>query len=148
MWFWTAGICAALAGTMYGFSTIVTGLSQTQKYAYNALITGLSIVLGLAFAAQFKQYAEMMRWRFLASQYRSVQDFEEVLGCDSYRSTMRIMWNGRRPGSWWPSKSQAVAGFWLVVFVTFNTFAALLGSTYSINVSDSYVSLSHGTLFP
>ena len=146
MWFWTAGICSALAGTMYGFSTIVAGLTQTQKYAYNALITGLSIVLGLAFAAQFKQYAEMMRWRFLASQYRSIQDFEEVLGCDSYRSTLSIMWNGRRAGTWSPSKSQVVAAFWLAVFVAFNTFAALLGLTYSIDVSDTFVSTSYGTL--
>lgn len=80
MWCPTAFICGALAGTMYGFSTITLGLSQSQKYVYNALVTGLSIVLGLAFAAQFKQYAEMMRWRFLASQYRTLQDFELVLG--------------------------------------------------------------------
>ncbi|KIW94893.1 uncharacterized protein Z519_04871 [Cladophialophora bantiana CBS 173.52] len=144
MWFWTAGICGALAGTMYGFSTIKTGLSQTQKYVYNAMITGLSIVLGLAFAAQFKQYAEMMRWRFLASQYRTIQDFEDVLGCDSYRSTLRIMWRGRRPGTWYPSKAQVVAFIWLLIFVAFNTFAALLGLTYSIDVSDEFVSVGKG----
>lgn len=146
MWFWTAAICAALAGTMYGFSTIVTGLTQLQKYAYNALITGLSIVLGLAFAAQFKQYAEMMRWRFLASEYRSLGDFEDVLGCDSYRSTMRILWTGRRKGAWYPSKAQLVAAFWLIVFVAFNVCAALLGLTYSIDVSDKFVFVSSGAL--
>ncbi|KIW26001.1 uncharacterized protein PV07_09132 [Cladophialophora immunda] len=144
MWLWTAGICGALAGTMYGFSTIKLGLSQTQKYVYNAMITGLSIVLGLAFAAQFKQYAEMMRWRFLASQYRTIQDFEDVLGCDSYRSTLRIMWSGRRPGTWYPSKAQVVAAIWLLIFVVFNTVAALLGLTYSIDVSDEFVSVGTG----
>lgn len=144
MWFWTAGICAALAGTMYGFSTLVFGLSRTQKYAYNSLITGLSIVLGLAFAAQFKQYAEIMRWRFLAAEYRSLQDFETVLGCDSYRNTLRIFFRGRRPGSWHPSKAQVVAGAWILVFVAFNVFVALLGLTYSIDVSEDYVTLSDG----
>ncbi|KIW77330.1 hypothetical protein Z517_09776 [Fonsecaea pedrosoi CBS 271.37] len=139
MWLWTAGICGALAGTMYGFSTIKTGLSQTQKYVYNAMITGLSIVLGLAFAAQFKQYAEMMRWRFLASQYRTIQDFEDVLGCDSYRSALRIMWKGRRRGTWYPSKAQVVAAIWILIFVAFNTFAALLGLTYSIDVSEDFL---------
>ncbi|OAP55897.1 hypothetical protein AYL99_10049 [Fonsecaea erecta] len=146
MWFWTAGICGALAGTMYGFSSIRDGLSQTQKYVYNAMITGLSIVLGLAFAAQFKQYAEMMRWRFLASQYRTIQDFEDVLGCDSYRSTLRILWKGRRSGSWHPSKAQVIAAIWLVIFVAFNTFAALLGLTYSIDVSDEFVSINNGVV--
>ncbi|EXJ54188.1 hypothetical protein A1O7_09525 [Cladophialophora yegresii CBS 114405] len=144
MWFWTVGICAALAGTMYGFSTIVTGLTRRQKYVYNALITGLSIVLGLAFAAQFKQYAEMMRWRFLASQYRKIQDFEDVLGCDSYRSALRVMWRGHRRGTWYPSKAQVLATFWILVFVVFNVCTALLGLTYSIDVSDIYVHLSHG----
>ncbi|KIX97307.1 uncharacterized protein Z520_06759 [Fonsecaea multimorphosa CBS 102226] len=144
MWCWTAGICGALAGTMYGFSTIQTGLSHRQKYVYNAMITGLSIVLGLSFAAQFKQFAEMMRWRFLASQYRSLQDFEDVLGCDSYRSTLRIMWSGRRTGTWYPSKAQVVAAVWLLIFVVFNTFAALLGLTYSIDVSDDFVSVNNG----
>ncbi|KAJ9605498.1 hypothetical protein H2200_010155 [Cladophialophora chaetospira] len=146
MWFWTAGICGALAGTMYGFSTRRYGLTQMQKYAYNALITGLSIVLGLAFAAQFKQYAEMMRWRFLASQYRSIEEFEDVLGCDSYRSTIRIMWNGRRRGQWYPSKAQLVAAFWLIVFVVFNVCAALLGLTYSIDVSETNVHVTHGNV--
>ena len=144
MWFWTAGICATLAGIMYGFSTLQYGLSQGQKYAYNALITGFSIVLGLAFAAQFKQYAEMMRWRFLASEYRSLEDFEDVLGCDSYRSTIRIMWNGRRRGQFYPSKTQLIAAFWLVVFVMFNVCAALLGLTYSIDVSDTNVYVTIG----
>jgi hypothetical protein len=147
MWLWTAGICGALAGTMYGFSTLQSGLTQTQKYVYNALVTGLSIVLGLAFAAQFKQYAEMMRWRFLASQYRSLQDFEEVLGCDSYRSTLRILWTHRRRGSFLPSKTQLIALFWVVVFVIFNVCAALLGLTYSIDVSTDFVFVSPGMLF-
>ncbi len=144
MWLWTAGICGTLAGIMYGFSTISDGLSQGQKYAYNALITGFSIVLGLAFAAQFKQYAEMMRWRFLASQYRSIEDFEDVLGCDSYRSTLRILWSGRRKGQWWPTKSQLIALFWVLVFCVFNVCAALLGLTYSIDVSDTNVYVTKG----
>ncbi|KIW63340.1 hypothetical protein, variant [Phialophora macrospora] len=129
---------------MYGFSTIETGLTKKQKYVYNALITGMSILLGLAFAAQFKQYAEMMRWRFLASQYRTIQDFEDVLGCDSYRSTLRILWAGRRRGVWYPTKTQLVAAFWILVFVTFNVCAALLGLTYSIDVSTTFVHVSYG----
>jgi hypothetical protein len=144
MWFWTFGICLALFGVLYGFSSVRTGISQGQKLAYNALVTGLSIVLGLAFAAQFKQYAEMMRWRFLASEYRSLEDFEDVLGCDSYRSTMRILWTGRKRGKFYPSKTQLIAVFWLVVFVAFNTCAALLGLTYSIDVDTTFVSTSYG----
>ena len=145
MWFATALICGALFGTMYGFSTIKSGMTRFQKYGYNAIITALSIILGLAFAAQFKQYAEMMRWRFLASEYRSLQDFETVLGCDSYRNTLSIMFGGGR-GKWYPSKAQVIAGVWFLVFVFFNVFVALLGLTYSIDVSETIFSKERGKL--
>lgn len=147
MWFGTAFICGALAGTMYGFSQITSGMSQFQKYGYNALVTGLSILLGLAFAAQFKQYAEMMRWRFLASEYRSLADFELVLGCDSYRNTLSIMCGGNRKGTWYPSKTQLIACIWFIIFVVFNVCAALLGLTYSIDVSETAVTTSPGKYF-
>ena len=146
MWSGTLIVCAALFGVIYGFSTISNGLTQTQKYAYNALVTGLSIVLGLAFAAQFKQYAEMMRWRFLTAQYRSPQQFEEILDCDSYRSTLRIIFTHwpQGKGRFYPSKAQLMALMWFIVFVAFNVFAALVGLTYSIDVSDTYVHISPG----
>lgn len=114
-------------------------MSQWQKYGYNALVTGFSVVLGLAFAAQFKQYAEMMRWRFLASEYRNLEDFELVLDCDSYRSTLAIIFGGWRKGKWYPSKAQVIAVWWFLLFVAFNVFVALIGLTYSIDVSEKFV---------
>lgn len=145
MWLGTAVICGGLAGVLGGFSSLREGISQQQKYAYNALVTILSIILGLAFAAQFKQYCEMMRWRFLASCYRSLDEFEEVLGCDSWRSTIRLIFKGRK-GSWLPTKSQILAFWWLVLFIAFNVFVALIGLTYSIDVSDEFVSISRSKL--
>lgn len=144
LWAATAIICGALACAMYGFSRITSGLTQFQKYGYNALVTGLSILLGFSFAAQFGQFAEMMRWRFLASEYRTLQDFELVLGCDSYRNTLRIMFGAGRKGKWYPSKTQVVACLWFLVFIGFNVCAALLGLTYSIDVSESTYTTSPG----
>lgn len=144
MWFGTFFICGALAGTMYGFAKIDSGMSRFQKYGYNALVTGLSILLGLAFAAQFKQYAEMMRWRFLASEYRTLQDFELVLGCDSYRNTLSLMFGGNTKGTWYPSKTQVLACVWFIIFVLFNVCTALLGLTYSIDVSETAVAYTPG----
>ncbi|KIV95223.1 hypothetical protein PV10_02901 [Exophiala mesophila] len=146
IWCVTAFICAVLASTMYGFSTITRGITQWQKYGYNALVTGCSISLGLAFAAQFNQYAEMMRWRFLAAQYRNMRDFELVLGCSSYRNTLQIAFRGWRPGTWYPTKQQIVALCWFSVFVTFNVFVALIGLTYSIDVSNQFMHLVAGEM--
>lgn len=61
-WFVTASICAILASCLYGFSTIVDGLSSTRKYVFNALVTGLSLWLGPILASSLRNYAQMMRW--------------------------------------------------------------------------------------
>lgn len=59
-WTGTALTCAGLAGVMIHDSSREQ-ITQTEKYRFNATITGLSILLGLSFAAQFKQYCEMLR---------------------------------------------------------------------------------------
>lgn len=119
-----------------------------MKYAYNALVTGLSILLGLAFAAQFKQFCEMMRWRFLASEYRTIDNFDDVLGCDSWRTTLKLIFTGRKKGQFYPAKTQILALVWLVIFIVFNVFVALLGLTYSIDLVDpsDYLDVFKGKL--
>lgn len=71
-WFLTAFICASLSGCLYGFSILIYGLSPMRKHVFNALITGLSLCLGLNLASSLRGYAQLMRWRFLASGYRTL----------------------------------------------------------------------------
>jgi hypothetical protein len=145
-WFITGFICAALAGTLYGFSTIITGLSSARKYIFNALVTGLSILLGLNLASSLRGYAQMMRWRFLASGYRTLQDFELVMNCDSQSKVFRLIWAGRTRGHRLPNKTQILAVVWLVINVALQVFTALLGLTYSTDVSSEYVALNWGNV--
>jgi hypothetical protein len=145
IWLWTVLACALLAGTLAGFASFYF-LRRQLRYTFNALVTLLSVLLGLAFAAQFKRFAEMMRWRILASQYRTIEEFEEVLGVDSWRSVYRLMIRGRKKGSWWPTSLQVLAFFWLALFIAFNVCTALLGLTYSFEVSDSWVLLDRGNV--
>ncbi|KAJ9606857.1 hypothetical protein H2200_008867 [Cladophialophora chaetospira] len=145
-WFITAFICAALAGCLYGFSTLIFGLTSTQKYVFNALITGLSICLGLNLASSLKGYAQMMRWRFLASGYRTIQDFELVMNCDSQSKVFRLIWAGRTRGRRLPNKTQILAVVWIIVNVALQVFTALLGLTYSTDVSSEYVRLTYGNV--
>ena len=143
-WFVTAFICASLAGCLYGFSTIRTGLSSTGKSLFNALVTGLSISLGLNLASSLRGYAQLMRWRFLASGYRTLQDFELVMNCDSQSKVFRLIWAGRTRGSQLPNKTQMLAVLWLFINVALQVFTALLGLTYSTDLSPDWVSLSYG----
>jgi hypothetical protein len=64
----TLFLCGCLAACLAGFQTI-PALYTSQKHAFNALVTALSIALGLNLASSFQDYAQMMRWRFLASRY-------------------------------------------------------------------------------
>lgn len=144
-WTITAVICAAIAGCMYGFSTLI-GMSSTVKHIYNALITGFSLCLGLNLSSSLTGYAQMMRWRFLASGYRTLQDFELVMNCDSQSQTFRLLWAGRTRGQWYPNKTQLLALLWLLINIGLQVSTALVGLTYSINISSEYVRLTYGEL--
>lgn len=147
MWLGTALICAGIAAVLLFFQSIKGGLSKWQKYVFNTLINGLLLILGIAFAAQFKQYCEMMRWRFLASSYRSLDEFDEVMGCDSWRSAIRLIYK-RSKKSWYPNKSQVLAVAWVLIFSAFNVLAAFLGLTYGLDPSDTVRHLSPGERHP
>ncbi|KAK6376195.1 hypothetical protein LTS17_007446 [Exophiala oligosperma] len=145
-WLMTAVICAGLAAVLYGFTTIDIGVTSTTKHVFNALVTGLSICLGLNLASSLKGYAQMMRWRFLASSYRSLQDFELVMNCDSQTKTFRLLWAGRTPKQWYPNKTQLMALLSITVNLALQVFTALLGLTYSIDLSTEFVRLTYGNV--
>ena len=142
----TAFLCCALAAVLYGFSTIRTGMTQAQKKGFNALITGLSIILGLNLSSSLKGYAQMMRWRFLAAGYRNLQDFELVMQCESQQAVVRLLWAGRTRGKFHVNKTQALAFLWLLINVALQVVTALLGLTYSIDISDNWVSTKPGNI--
>ncbi len=139
----SAILCGAIAGSLYGFSTVV-GMTPALKHVFNALITGLSLCLGITLASSIKGYAQMLRWRFLAAGYRTLQDFELIMNCDSQTKTLRLLWAGRTRGQWLPNKIQLVAALSIAVNLAFQVFTALIGLTYSIDVSPQYVRLTHG----
>lgn len=117
-----------------------------MKYVFNALVTGLSLCLGLNLASSLRVYAQMMRWRFLASGYRTLQDFELVMNCDSQSKVFRLIWAGRTRGRRLPNMTQILAVTWLFVNVALQVFTALLGLTYSIDVSSEFVRLTFGNV--
>jgi len=60
-------LSGSLAACLAGFQTI-PALLLNQKHTFNALVTALSLALGLNLSSSFQGYAQMMRWRFLASR--------------------------------------------------------------------------------
>lgn len=136
----TVMICIAIIAVLYGCSTI-RALSQTQKHVFNALVTGLSLSLGLNLASSLRGYAMMMRWRLLAARYRTLQEFDLILNCGDQLKVLRLLWAGKTPGMWWfPNKTQILCVIWLMINIGLQTFTALIGLVYSINISmtDAY----------
>lgn len=143
-WFMTVAICVALVAVLWTYSHFQT-LTQVQKHAFNALVTGLSIALGLNLASSLQGYAQMMRWRLLAAKYRNLQDFELILNCDSQMKVFRLLWAGRTQGRWWiPNKIQLLCTIWLIINTALQVFTALLGLTYSVDTSTSWVTTVWG----
>lgn len=149
MWFGTALICAGIAAVLAISQHVSSknGLSSWQRPLFNTMINGLLLILGIAFAAQFKQYCEMMRWRFLTASYRTLDEFDEVLGCDSWRSAIKLIYKGSKK-SWYPNKSQVLALAWVLFFSAFNILAAALGLTYGLEPSEDFVRTSPGKRHP
>jgi hypothetical protein len=137
-WIMTAAICAGLVAVLYSYSHKLT-LTQAEKHAFNALVTGLSILLGLNLASSLSGYAQMMRWRLLAAKYRNLQDFELIMNCDSQMKVFRLLWAGRTRGRWGlPNKTQILCFSWLSINTALQVFTALLGLTYSVDTSTSW----------
>jgi hypothetical protein len=137
-WGITTAICVALVAVLYRYSHYQT-LTVTQKHTFNALVTGLSILLGLNLASSLSGYAQMMRWRLLAAKYRNLQDFELIMNSDSQMKVIRLVWAGRTQGRWWiPNKTQILCITWLIINTSLQVFTALLGLTYSVDTSTEW----------
>lgn len=134
-WAVTASICVALFAVLYYYSNVQT-LTQPQKHTFNALVTGLSVLLGLSLASSLRGYALMMRWRLLATKYRSLQAFDLILSCDDHMKVVRLLWVARTQGRWWiPNKTQTLCFVWLCINIALQVSTSLLGLTYSVNTS-------------
>ncbi|KAJ9603957.1 hypothetical protein H2200_011479 [Cladophialophora chaetospira] len=136
-WFITTTLCGLLAACLVVFGKIIS-MTVTQVKAFNALIVLLSILLGNNLTSSLREYALMLRWKMLASRYRSLQEFDLLMRCESLRKVMRLFWVTRTPGvAWfWLNRTQCLCALWLGVNILLQVLVALLGLTYNLNTSD------------
>ncbi|OAP65651.1 hypothetical protein AYL99_01623 [Fonsecaea erecta] len=135
-WFITSLLCGLLAACLGAFGNLLW-MTVTQVKTFNALIVLLSLFLGNNLTTSLREYATMMRWRMLASKYRSLNEFDLLLRCDSLRKVARLFWVARTPGAvwFWLNTTQWLCALWLVVNVLLQVLVALLGLTYNLNTS-------------
>ena len=110
-------------------------MTVPQVKIFNALIVMLSICLGANLTSSLRDYALMVRWRFLASKQRSLREFDLLLQCASLRKLFQLMRHSRRPDSYLPSRTQCLCAVWILVNIALQVLVALLGLTYNLTTS-------------
>ena len=131
----TAMLTASIVGVLKAYS-IRTTLNTRERHAFNAIITGLSVGLSLNLIASLKSYAKMLRWRLLATGYRTLEQFELIMGCDQQINVVKLIFKSWRPKYWFiPSVTQVLCLLWVSIFVGAAILVAVLGLTYSLEQS-------------
>ena len=128
-------LCIAAAMVLLGYSR-PSYLSSNGVRGFNALITIFQIGISINIASSLRSYAKMLRWRILASSYRSLKEFDLILSCSEQTSILKLLWHTRRLQHWYiPSLSQIICLVWLSINLASVVVVALIGLTYSMGAS-------------
>jgi hypothetical protein len=138
----TIALCGVLAACLKGFSVLPL-MTVAQVKAFNALITLTSIGLGASLTSALKEYSTMIRWRILAEKYRSLEEFDLILGIESLRRVIKLLWSARPVQRLRPTSTQVLAAVWIFINVGLQVLVALIGLTYNLNTAP-YPDLNYG----
>lgn len=145
-WFITLALCAAIFGCLWYYHSAISLLPEQVNF-FNAIITGLSIALGLNLNSSLKSYARMMRWRLLMVRYQPLEVFDLIMGCDRLANVIELFfktWGTHIP--YLPSLTGLVCLLWLAINVGTTILVASLGLTYSLDPSSKEVNINYGGL--
>jgi hypothetical protein len=147
-WLMTMALCASTAGALVAYQRR-WALPTDQKHTFNAVITGLSVALSLNLASSFRYYAQVLRWRLLASDYRPLKEFDLLLSCDSQVKVIRLFWEARKRPLLqlkFLSFTQICCIIWLLVNFSAQVLVAMLGLTYNLDTSPSHLEVKDGII--
>jgi hypothetical protein len=71
--------------------------------------------LGMSLGAAFRAFAQSMRWQLLLTRYLGLEEFDQVLGCDSLTTSFKLLWTGRLKGRVVPSHIQSYSAVGLLL---------------------------------
>jgi hypothetical protein len=121
-------------------------IGRRHRRILNSLVTGVVLLLGINLNNSLRSYAKMLRWRFLASGYWSLKEFDLLMGCDSIMNVLSLLRHGRHKDRKFPfnSKVQVYALIWLVVQLGIVLCVGVIGLTYNLDISQSFVNTRVG----
>lgn len=125
-------ICAAIVIVLLYYQNMKE-MKTSNKHFFNAIHTGLLLILGLNIVSAFKEMADIFRWKLLASRRNksegdtmglrgaggrdisagfSAQEVDLILGISSYQKCCRLMWHWlrKRPMLFFPLTAWVLFG--------------------------------------
>lgn len=133
-------LCVTYWAILFGYH-FSTGLTKPHRRWFNALVTANALVLGVNLSNSLRSYAKMLRWRMLASKYRSLVKFDLILGCDSLWNVVKLLKHERSTKNRLPvnTMAQVYCIMWLIVQAGIALCVGIIGLTYNLDVSSSVV---------
>jgi hypothetical protein len=130
-WLLTAILCSLLAMTLALFAHLKY-MTVGYVKGFNAIIVLLSLLLGNNLTSSLREYALMLRWRILASKYRSLREFDIILRCESLRKVLKLFWQSNYS---WINETRILCVVWLSINLILQVLVALLGLTYALETA-------------
>ncbi|KIW91242.1 uncharacterized protein Z519_08138 [Cladophialophora bantiana CBS 173.52] len=144
-WINTLALCVVYFSILYAYSKKDT-INVPQRRVFNALTTGVSLLLGVNLAASLRSYAKLLRWRMLAACYRPLETFDLVMGCDSLLNVIKLLWKARnQKRKFLPSRTQILCVLWLLVHLAVTVLVGIIGLNYNMDTSADYVLTQTGS---
>ncbi|TKW55968.1 hypothetical protein CTA1_11352 [Colletotrichum tanaceti] len=138
---WAVTVCIIMS--IYTVIIVYSGrtvMDQTTKRQYNALITGLSIALGLAVASSLNHMVAELRWWILSRRFRSKRKVELILQADNLKHTIMLAVRSKR----WSIHLAALG--WLILTIGSQVGLAAIGLCYSTETADKRALLVPGNV--
>ncbi|KAK0654745.1 hypothetical protein B0T16DRAFT_256 [Cercophora newfieldiana] len=113
-------------------------LSRGQKSAFDAIVVGLSIALGLNIAASLREMAIYMRWWFLGKRQIHIREIE----VHSLIALVGLLWRSPAPSL------KIVCLVWILLNIAIQTGISALSLTFQADpgIEDIYLDPSMGTI--
>jgi hypothetical protein len=121
-------------------------LTNADVRAFNALTIALPLAIALNLTASLRDYANLLRWRILASSYWPLDQFSLIMQCSAPPTAFKLVYKTRRSKYWfWPSMTQFLSVVWLLVNLGAAVLVSLLGLTFPTSPSTEYLTLQTGS---
>ncbi|KAH9204595.1 hypothetical protein DL95DRAFT_430321 [Leptodontidium sp. 2 PMI_412] len=138
-WLLTASLIVCLYVTLWHYSSKKV-MTSAKKRVFNAIVTGLSIALGLSISSGLKAMALELRWWILSRQRRSLREVDLILHSGSPSEVLMLALVAPR------LKVIACVVMWLLLNIASQVGVATLGLTYSTDTNNNFALTSPGNV--